>query len=271
MNDRTKVLLLAAILAGGGAAAWFLYLEEMVMGGPAPTPPKPAAVAKAPAPAPAPAKPAAEAPKPAAEAPKPAAAEAPKPAAAEPPKPAVAEAPKPVPVPASAPPMVLTQAAPPPKLAEKPAAEKPAAEKPAAEKPAVDAPAPMVVDAPKPAEPPREKPPAAVVAEPVELPPVRGNIPGPRFNDLMTAVLYRDAKAVDELIAFGKWAEKADSRGLTPLMLASLLGEAGMAESLLKAGANPNRPGPGGSTATSFARERSDATMLKLLEGHGGR
>jgi uncharacterized protein len=76
---------------------------------------------------------------------------------------------------------------------------------------------------------------------------------------------------VDELLAFGKWPEKADSRGITPLMLAAMLGEAGMAEALLKAGANPNRPGPGGSTATSIARERSDTAMLKLLQGHGGR
>ena len=97
------------------------------------------------------------------------------------------------------------------------------------------------------------------------------SIPGPKYNDLATAVLYRDTKAVQELLAFGKWPEKADSRGITPLMLAAEVGDAGAAEALLKAGANPTRPGPGGSTATSIARERSNAAMLKLLQSHGGR
>ena len=38
LTDRAKVLILAVLVAGGGAAAWFLYLEEMVFGsGSAPT------------------------------------------------------------------------------------------------------------------------------------------------------------------------------------------------------------------------------------------
>lgn len=268
MNDRTKVLLLAVVLAGAGAAAWFLYLEEWVTGGPtASAPPKP--VAKAP---PAPAKPA-------------------------------PEAPKPVPVAATAPaaPMVVAQPAEPPKPAAEPkesakpmAAEPPKPEKPgpvAAKPPALAAPAPKepamapkesavtpkepaMAEAPAAPAAPRETPaPAAEPREPpVVVPVARGpSVPGPRFNDLTTAVLYRDGKAVEELLAFGKWPEKADSRGITPLMLAVMLGEAGMAEALLKAGANPNRPGPGGSTATSIARERTDMAMMSLLQSHGGR
>ena len=82
----------------------------------------------------------------------------------------------------------------------------------------------------------------------------------------MTAVLYRDAKAVEDLIMLGKWADKADSGGMTPLMIAVTLGDAPIAEALLKAGANPNRPGPAGATAASFARERNDAAMLGLLQ-----
>jgi ankyrin repeat protein len=50
-----------------------------------------------------------------------------------------------------------------------------------------------------------------------------------------------------------------------------MLGEGPIAESLLKAGANPNLPGPGGDTATSIARQKSDAAMLGLLKRHGGR
>ena len=49
-----------------------------------------------------------------------------------------------------------------------------------------------------------------------------------------------------DLLAFGKWPDKPDSRGLTALMLAAQLGDIASAEALLKAGANPNRSGPGG-------------------------
>jgi uncharacterized protein len=94
---------------------------------------------------------------------------------------------------------------------------------------------------------------------------------GPRFNDLTTAVLYRDAKAVQELLTFGKWVDKPDSRGVTPLMDAAQLGDADSAEVLLRAGADPNRPGPGGSTAMSIARERSDSGLTGLLGKYGGR
>lgn len=95
--------------------------------------------------------------------------------------------------------------------------------------------------------------------------------PSPRFNDLATAVIYGDAFAVQQLLAVGKWADKPDGRGVTPLMLAAERGDATTAEALLKAGANPNRPGPGGVTATSIARERKDTALLGLLKRYGGR
>jgi ankyrin repeat protein len=50
-----------------------------------------------------------------------------------------------------------------------------------------------------------------------------------------------------------------------------MLGDAASAETLLKAGANPNRPGPGGDTAISIARERQNAAMVSLLERFGGK
>ena len=58
---------------------------------------------------------------------------------------------------------------------------------------------------------------------------------------------------------------------MTPLMLAVTLGDAPIAEALLKAGANPNHPAPGGLTAMSIARERKDQGMEALLQRHGGR
>jgi uncharacterized RDD family membrane protein YckC len=186
-----------------------------------------------------------------------------------------AQAAKPAPAPVAAP-VVVAQAPEPPK----PAARKPRS-KAAADAPAANTPKPEAL--PREVAAPTSTPPAAATA-PMSAPAAAEAAPmqvaaapaaapgaGPRFNDLATAVLYRDAKAVQDLLAFGKWPEKADSRGMTPLMLAATLGDVPIAEALLKAGANPNRPGPGGDTATSIARERKDAAMLGLLERHGGR
>ena len=82
---------------------------------------------------------------------------------------------------------------------------------------------------------------------------------GPKYNDLMTAVLYGDSLAVSELLAFGKWADKPDRRGVTPLMAAAMLGDLQNAEALLKAGAEPGR-------ALPVARDRGDGAMMTLLE-----
>jgi uncharacterized RDD family membrane protein YckC len=166
---------------------------------------------------------------------------------------------KPVPVAA---PVVMAQAPEPAKPA--PAAE-PA--KPVAKK-APKAPAMTAQELPKPAAAPRKAPEPAAAPMQTAAAPTAGTM---RFNDLVTAVLYRDAGAVNDLLAFGKWPDKADSRGMTPLMLAAMLGEATIAEALLKAGANPNHPGPGGETAMSLAREGKHTGMVGLLRQHGAR
>jgi uncharacterized RDD family membrane protein YckC len=87
---------------------------------------------------------------------------------------------------------------------------------------------------------------------------------GPKFNDLVTAVLYRDAHAVSELLKLGRWADKPDSRGSTPLMLAVEMGDAGSAEALLKGGADPAR-------AVPVAAARRDGAMLDLLKRYAAR
>jgi uncharacterized RDD family membrane protein YckC len=125
----------------------------------------------------------------------------------------------------------------------------------------------VLVQAPKP-EPMKEVAKPDPTPTPVRVAPAAApgpSTPGPKFNDLMTAVLYRDAGAVNQLLAYGKWPDKRDSRGVTPLMAAVAIGERAIAEALLKAGANPGQPGPGGETALSIARERNDAAMLELL------
>lgn len=228
---------------------------------------QPVAMQKPAAPAPKPA--AAPVPKTVAEAPKPAAAPAPK-AVAEAPK-AIAEAPKAaLAAPAAAPAQAVPVAMPVQPVAKAPEAPKPApiaVKEPPKPQPVAQAPAPEPI---KPApEPVKQAPePVKQAAEPVRIPLAAGPVLESklRFNDLVTAVLYQDAGAVNDLLAFGKWPDKADSTGMTPLMIAVSLGQAEIAESLLKAGADPQRAGPGGATAISIARERKDAAMLGLLQ-----
>lgn len=166
-------------------------------------------------------------------------------------------------------------------------AQAPAAEVSLPAEPPVIAQASGVQATPLPAEPPQEDtlqpaaqtpaPPPVQREEAAAPPPAAPRIiprpvaPAPRFNDLMTAVIYGDPKTVAQLLALGKWPDKPDSRGVTSLMVAAMLGDAASAETLLKAGANPNRPGPGGDTATSIARERQNAAMVSLLERFGGK
>ena len=99
--------------------------------------------------------------------------------------------------------------------------------------------------------------PAAPMAEPKSA-------AGPKFNDLMTAVLYRDAQGVSELLRLGKWPDKPDSRGITPLMTAAELGDVHTAEALLRGGANPY-------LAVPVAQERKDGQMIELLKRYSGR
>jgi uncharacterized RDD family membrane protein YckC len=217
--------------------------QPVAMQKPAPQAPKPAA-----APVP---KTVAEAPKPAAEAPKSVVAAAPAaPAQVVP----VSMPVQPVALPPEAPKSAPAPAKPPAKLA--------AAPVPPAPVPPVVAREPAKVPAPEP-EPMKQQ-----ASEPVLIPVAAGPVVQSklRFNDLVTAVLYQDAGAVNDLLAFGKWPDKADSTGMTPLMIAVSLGQAEIAEALLKAGADPQRTGPGGATAISIARERKDAALLGLLQ-----
>lgn len=87
---------------------------------------------------------------------------------------------------------------------------------------------------------------------------------GPKFNDLMTAVLYKDVEGATELLKLGKWPDKPDSRGTTPLMTAVELGDAAMVEALLRGGANASR-------ALPVAEEARDPGMLMLLKRYGAR
>jgi hypothetical protein len=79
----------------------------------------------------------------------------------------------------------------------------------------------------------------AAVAPAAAQQPVEPRIPPTKYNDVMTAVVFRDLEALKELLALGEWPDKADSEGRPPLLVALELGYQEMAEALLEAGANP--------------------------------
>jgi uncharacterized RDD family membrane protein YckC len=229
-------------------------LQAMVSGE-TPMPAKPSAMPKPAAkPAPAPvAKPAAPA-----AAPAPVAAAKPAPAPVAPaPAPAPAAAPEPAPAPAAKP----AAAAPAPKPAAVPVlTPKPAPKAPAMEEPK-PAPRPPVVSAR-----PRAESLQQLSGPGSGPPPV-----SPKFNDVMTAVVYRDREAVSQLLDLGRWADKRDSNGLTPLMIAVVGRDAAMVQLLLERGADQKLQAPGGAVALDLAREAGDGAVESLLLKPGAR
>jgi uncharacterized RDD family membrane protein YckC len=216
---------------------------------------EPAKVAAAPSPAPAAQpKPAAPAPVAKGAAPKPAAAAKPEPKPAPKPdsKPAAVAAAKPKPKPAAAPSDMPTP--PPPVVVTAPLVSEPPAAPPA-----------------RPAEPVAPAVPRAAAVPPVTVvAPLTGIVRTPRYNDVMTAVMFRDPKAVAELLEFGWWVDRPDSNGVTPLMAAAWNGDAAMTQILLKAGADPNRHARGGSVL-AYAGRGENAQVIELLKRSGAR
>jgi uncharacterized RDD family membrane protein YckC len=247
---------IALFVAGGYLAADYLMdvvpkEVQAMMGGETPMPAKPPVMAKAAVkPAPAPAAKPAPAPAPVAAAPAPEA----KPAPAAP---AAAPAPvaEPAPAPAPKPALVTVAAAPkPPAMQE----TKPAS----MQEPKPAPPAPVQSARPR-VDPPQQqvRPVAAPTSSPIS----------PRFNDVMTAVLYRDRETVSLLLDLGRWADKRDSNGLTPLMIAALTGDAAMARLLLERGADPDLQAPGGASALELAQQSGDAATTQLLQRSAAR
>jgi ankyrin repeat protein len=81
----------------------------------------------------------------------------------------------------------------------------------------------------------------------------------PKYNDVMTPVVFRDLAGLKEVLALGKWPDKPDNLGRTPLMVALEIGRPDIADLLLKAGADPER-------SKVAARGRDDREMLTAVE-----
>ncbi|MFZ2541927.1 MAG: ankyrin repeat domain-containing protein [Gallionella sp.] len=86
-------------------------------------------------------------------------------------------------------------------------------------------------------------------------------IDAPKYNDVLTAVLRGDIKAVQQLLDLGRWVDKpGDSSGTTPLMAAVMNRDADMVQYLLEHGAQSSPQ------ALKLAKENKDATTILLLE-----
>ncbi|MGH8703393.1 MAG: RDD family protein, partial [Burkholderiales bacterium] len=164
-----------------------------------------------------------------------------------------------------------------PKPAAAPAAKAKPERKPAAVPAAKPKPAPVAEASAALVSEPPAPPPAPRAAEPKPAEPAAGvvapaptRVRSPRFNDVMTAVMYRDIAAATELLELGWWVDRPDSNGVTPLMAAAWIGDPAMAQLLLKGGADPNRRGPGGSVL-DYAVRSGDTLIIEMLKGSGAR
>lgn len=107
-----------------------------------------------------------------------------------------------------------------------------------------------------------------IVVQPVVM---GRQFPTPRFNDMMTTVLYRDQATANLLLDMGRWVDKPDSNGLTPLMVAVRFRDPDMTQLLLTRGADPNVQAPGGQSAMRLARRNDDGAMVAMLQRSGAR
>lgn len=110
---------------------------------------------------------------------------------------------------------------------------------------------------------------AAESATPVPAAPPRMVIT-PKYNDVMTAVMYRDAAAITQLLDLGWWVDRPDTNGVSPLMAAAWNGDLALVQLLLERGANPNLRARGGSVL-DYAGRSGDATVIELVKRAGAR
>ena len=128
----------------------------------------------------------------------------------------------------------------------------------------------MVSEPPAPPPPPRAAQTRPALPAVVAVAPAPRPVRSPRFNDVMTAVMYRDGAAATELLELGWWVDRPDSNGVTPLMAAVWNGDVAMTQLLLKGGADLNRRGPGGSVL-DYAGRSGDVQVIELLKRSGAR
>ena len=123
---------------------------------------------------------------------------------------------------------------------------------------------PTLIEAPKPE-------PKLALSAPAMTPVAPAAADALKYNDIMTAVLFRDREAVAKLLDLGRWADKPDSKGFTPLMAAVHNRDYSMVQLLLERGADANLQAPGGAAALEMARQTGDGAIESLLLKFGAR
>ncbi|HSE02124.1 MAG TPA: RDD family protein [Burkholderiales bacterium] len=164
-------------------------------------------------------------------------------------------------------PAVVAAAEPKPKPKPEPKPEPKAAPKPEP-KPAAEVPTPLVTEPTATARPAEPRAPA--VPDVTVIAPLTGVVRTPKFNDVMTAVMYRDVPAAAELLELGWWVDRPDSNRVTPLMAAAWLGDFAMTQLLLKGGADPTLRSPSASML-DYANRGGDPKVVELLKRSGAR
>ena len=81
----------------------------------------------------------------------------------------------------------------------------------------------------------------------------------PKYNDVMTPVVFRDLAGLQQVLALGKWPDKPDSLGRTPLFVALEGKQHDVAQALVRAGADPER-------TKVVAHARADRETLAAVE-----
>jgi ankyrin repeat protein len=97
-----------------------------------------------------------------------------------------------------------------------------------------------------------------------------GVVVTPKYNDVMTAVMYRDAAAITQLLDLGWWVDRPDTNGVSPLMAAAWNGDAALVQLLLERGADPNGRARGGSVL-DYAGRSGDGAIIEMLKKAGAR
>ena len=91
------------------------------------------------------------------------------------------------------------------------------------------------------------------------------------MNELITAVLAKNSRHVEALLAAGCDLQQADSEGRTALMEAAMEGLNDIVLLLIRAGANLNAPDRRGFTALHFAAQGFQVETARLLLENGAK
>jgi len=92
----------------------------------------------------------------------------------------------------------------------------------------------------------------------------------PKYNDVMTAVMYRDAAGITQLLDLGWWVDRPDTNNVSPLMAAAWNGDAAIVQLLLERGADPNGRARGGSVL-EYAGRSGNGVIVEMLKNAGAR